>query len=386
MLYGQQQQMKFDYITTKEGLSNNRVSVIFRDCKGYVWFGSQAGIDRYDGYQLTSFRYRDGQKDCLSDNNVNCIIGDKAKNLWVGTIDGLNLFEPFTQSFKVFKKIPNDSKSISSNYINTFFEDSKGRLWIGNGVGGGINQWISAEHRFQHFSIPSADYKKTETNCITSIREDSRKNLWVVGRGDCIFLFVPEKGLFVSFNDSNLNLGRNTIKNLFIDDQDLLWITTEGAGLFSFQPSTHKFKKYGYNNHGTGVNGMVLENIIQQDKQHLLIAVDQGGINRFNKLTGTFEYIMYDDRIDHGLNNNGIWNLYKDKEGILWVGTSARGVNYYNPKKQRFKLFQHIKTMTILCAIMQSYASIKIPKDLSGLVPMEADLVFIIRSQEILKI
>jgi signal transduction histidine kinase/streptogramin lyase len=72
-----------------------------------------------------------------------------------------------------------------------------------------------------------------------------------------------------------------------------------------------------------------------------LLAVDQGGINRFDKTSKTFEYFMYDNTNDEGLNNNGIWCFHKDGEGILWIGTSGGGINYYNPKKYKFKIFRY---------------------------------------------
>ncbi len=84
---------------------------------------------------------------------------------------------------------------------------------------------------------------------------------------------------------------------------------------------------------------MVLD-ILPEDDRYLLLAVDQGGINRFDKVNKTFEYIQYDVTKENGLNNNGIWCLYKDREGIIWVGTSGGGINYYNPKKERFNLFR----------------------------------------------
>jgi ligand-binding sensor domain-containing protein len=72
-----------------------------------------------------------------------------------------------------------------------------------------------------------------------------------------------------------------------------------------------------------------------------LLAVDQGGINRFNKISKTFEYFMYDNTNDEGLNSNGIWCFHRDREGILWIGTSGGGINYYNPKKYKFKIFRY---------------------------------------------
>ena len=80
--------------------------------------------------------------------------------------------------------------------------------------------------------------------------------------------------------------------------------------------------------------------IIKEDDSHLLIATDQGGINRYNKDNHTFEYLLSGDDHESGLNNNGIVTLHKDWEGILWVGTSRGGVNYHNPKKSKFKQYR----------------------------------------------
>jgi signal transduction histidine kinase/streptogramin lyase len=131
-------------------------------------------------------------------------------------------------------------------------------------------------------------------------------------------------------------------KRLFVDNENIIWISTFGKGLFSFDPTCNKFTKYNSSGNGKGTSGGLIYNIIQEDSDNLLIAVDQGGINRFNKRSKLFEYIPYEPNHPGGLNNNGIWYLYKDKEGILWVGTSGGGVNICNPKSEKFKLIRNI--------------------------------------------
>jgi len=222
---------------------------------------------------------------------LRCIYEDRGKNLWFGTIDGLNLYDPAKDNFKVFKNNPADTNSINSNYISSIIEDKKGNLWIVS--------FIRGIHRFD-----------------------------------------PETGKFTNYDDSSIDFGANCYKSLYIDNHDKIWITTDGSGFFSYDPVTDKFEQFRSRGDGKGPNQNRILDIIPEDDRHLLLGVDQGGINRFDKVSKTFEYIKYDLTNDEGLNNNGIWCLFKDREGILWVGTSGGGINYYNPKKENFKLFR----------------------------------------------
>jgi len=165
--------------------------------------------------------------------------------------------------------------------------------------------------------------------------------LRAVSLGSGIYRFEPESGIFTKFSDPVLEFGPYCYKTIYIDNQDKIWISTDGSGFLSFNPATSVFEHFGSKGDGKGTNQNLILDILPEDDNHLLLAVDQGGINRFDKVSKTFEYFVYDQANDKGLNNNGIWCLHKDKEGILWIGTSGGGINYFNPKNERFKLFTH---------------------------------------------
>jgi ligand-binding sensor domain-containing protein len=170
---------------------------------------------------------------------------------------------------------------------------------------------------------------------------DSKGYIWIGSITQGIIRFDPETGIFTKYNDPSVDFQLNSYKSLYIDKQDKIWVATDGIGFFSFDPVNIKFEHFGITGGGKGTNLNFILDIIPENDRFLLLAVDQGGINRFDKVTRTFEYIMYDNANEDGLNNNGIWCFHRDKEGILWIGTSGGGINYYNPKKERFKLFTH---------------------------------------------
>ena len=336
-------QYTFEHLTVKDGLSSNRINCIYRDSKSYLWIGSEQGLDKYDGYQVKSYYSDEKQPGAISSNNIKCILEDHNKNLWIGTGDGLNVYNPAKESFKIFKNDPGNKNSLNSNNISSIYEDKKGNLWIITGTEC-LHKWVSENNSFIRYPI---NYRKNNLadnpQSRQAIAEDSKGNIWVGFLNRGIYRFQPETGNFRFFTNPSLDFGNENAKSLCIDNQDKIWIAVDGKGFFSFDPASNKFESFGTKGDGKGTNHNTLRNIIQEDDRHILIAVDQGGINRFDKVSKTFKYIMYDEQNEEGLNSNGIWYLYKDKENILWVGTSGGGVNFYNPKKNKFHLFKHQK-------------------------------------------
>ena len=329
---------KLNYLTVDNGLSSNRIRCIFRDSKDFLWMGTDVGLDKYDSYQVKKYRNNEKQPGTVSSDVVTCIYEDRSKNMWFGTINGLNLYDPEKDNFKVFQHNPYDNASIDSNVITGIVEDKKGNLWIMSD-GNCLNKWVPKTQKFIRYHF---DLMKVNTNPLPSktIAIDSKGYLWIVSQGRGVWRFDPENEKFIKFDDVSIDFGNNSYKCLYIDKQDKIWIGTNGSGFFSFDPISNKFEYFGSKGDGKGTNRNIISDILPEDDRYLLLAVDQGGINRFDKITGTFEYIMYDPAKEQGLNNNGIWCFHCDREGILWIGTSGGGINYCNPKKDKFKLFK----------------------------------------------
>ncbi|MGC1392385.1 MAG: two-component regulator propeller domain-containing protein [Bacteroidales bacterium] len=335
----QKKYRKFDHLTVDNGLSSNRIRCILKDARDYLWMGTDVGLDKFDSYQVKKYRYNEKQPGSISSDILTCMYEDRGKNLWFGTYNGLNLYDPAKDNFKVFKKNPADENSINSNCITGIAEDKKGNLWIVSD-GTCLNRWNPENQNFIKYPFESTKHELS-VRASRMIAVDSKGYLWVASLSAGIHRFDPESGTFTEFDDPSIDFGNFSYKSIYIDNQDKIWIATDGNGFISYDPATNKFKQFGSKGDGRGTNQNLLLDILPEDDRYLLLAVDQGGINRFDKISETFEYIMYDQAKGEGLNNNGIWCLYKDREGILWVGTSGGGINYCNPKKERFKLFTH---------------------------------------------
>ena len=301
--------------------------------------GTDVGLDRFDSYQVKKYRQNNKFQGSISSNILTCIYEDHDKNLWFGTYDGLNLYSPSGDNFKVFKNNSLDNSSLNSNCITGIVEDKKGILWVVTD-GSCLNRWDSKNQTFIRYQFESKRHGlSVRPSRMAAV--DSKGSIWIGPITQGLISFDPETGKFTRYNDPSVDFQSNSYKSLYIDNLDKIWVATDGIGFFSFDPANLKFEHFGTGGKGRGTNLNFILDIIPENDRYLLLAVDQGGINRFDKLTRTFEYIMYESTNEDGLNNNGILCFHRDREGILWIGTSGGGINYYNPKKERFKLFTH---------------------------------------------
>lgn len=336
-LISQDQTTTFEYLTINEGLSSNRIYCIYRDSKDYLWIATDLGLDRYDSDRIKSYRFNGKNPGSISSNNVRTIFEDSNGNLWFGTDNGLNLYDRKTDSFKKFFNDENNIASLNHNLVKSIIEDGNHDLWILTN-GDCLNRWDPVNKNFTRFLLGDngAQFDNTATKMMSL---DSKGNIWISSYNRGVIRFDPQTGENVRYDDPSFDFGMTTVKSIYVDENDMVWVGSRGNGLFSFNPSNKKFEQYGFKGGGTGTNTMSICDIIPDGDRYLLLGVDQGGINRFDKTTKTFEYIQHKSSSPQGLNNNGIWCLFKDKEDILWVGTSAGGINYYNPKKEKFRHF-----------------------------------------------
>jgi signal transduction histidine kinase/ligand-binding sensor domain-containing protein/DNA-binding response OmpR family regulator len=333
---GQIWNLRFDYLTVDNGLSNNRPKCVLRDSRGYLWIGTESGLNQFDGNDLNVFENIPSQSNSLSGNTINCILEDSNHNLWIGTSNGLNLYDRKTESFKRF--FPDSiSSDVNRNYISKILEDRKGSLWISTYQG--LYRWAPEKQTFIGYKIPDLNLQ-SDPNKIYSFAADKDDNLWIVS-DDNVWFFNTQSHQFLRFSDPSMTPFFALEKCIAIDQTGKIWIGTRGGGLFSFSPETNQFKRYATEGMGKGTNGKEIMELLLEDNRYLLIAINHGGLNRLDLSTNKFEYCLYDERRSNGLNNDGILSLYRDNEGILYVGTTGGGLNICNPKKDRFEWYRH---------------------------------------------
>ncbi len=301
--------------------------------------GTDVGLDKYDSYQVKKYRHLDRVSGTITSDITTCIYEDRNKNLWIGTYDGLNLYDPLHDNFKVFKYNSSAPESINSNLITGIVEDKNGKLWVVTD-GSCLNLWEPGTGSFIRYPFATPMHGlSVRPSRMAAV--DSHGYIWIGSLNAGVTRFDPTTGQFKKIDDPSPGYDTYSYKSLYIDKQDKIWIATDGIGFFSYDPQSGEFEHFNLKGDGTGTNLNFVLDIIPENDRFLLLAVDQGGINRFDKVSKKFEYIMNNNSVDGSLNNNGVWCFHRDKEGVLWIGTSGGGINYLSPVKERFKLFTH---------------------------------------------
>lgn len=331
---------KYDQISLEQGLSQSTVYSVVQDSKGFMWFGTQDGLNRFDGYNVKVFKHVHNDSNTISDNTIWSLLSDSNDDLWIGTLrGGLNKYSISENKFYRYLKDSNDSTSISDDFITCIFEDSQKRLWIGTYTGG-LNLYNKNEDKFERFIFKDENISSINSNTVWSITEDLQKNIWIATSNGIAEISSDELSRYdnlksdLKFNrynhipDDQNSLSGNNIQSLAIDDNGNLWIGTFGAGLNFFNTETQQFKRILQNSY--------LEKTISINSIRKLV-FDKGGkliIATFD--AGLISFVPSDDNFIL-ISDDVVMSLYVDITDILWVGTFTLGVKYYDKNKSRFK-------------------------------------------------
>lgn len=342
--YAQFQDMKFEYLNIDNGLSHNRIRSILRDSKGYLWVGTESGLNKYDGQKVTIYKNSPIQTNSISNNTSDCIFEDRSHNLWVGTIAGLNLYDRKKNTFKQYildinSKSGDQNLINHDNWINSIFEDIKGNIWCS--TLNGLNKLNPSDGSFVKYNIPAAENYEF-ANYVISIVPDDKGYFWLGTQDNKLWRFNPETFKFDSYAEPILTPTIGMDKHIVLDASGKIWIGTDGKGLFSYDLSGKKFEQYNTRGDGRGTRGNLVKGLFLDRNRYLFIAVDLGGINRLDLQTKTFEYCLRNEKEKNALNSDALWRVYKDSEGILYAGTSVAGLNIYKPPKDKFPNYRHI--------------------------------------------
>lgn len=334
VVLGQSPKLKFSHINSFQGLSNSTVESIYQDSRGFMWFGTRDGLNRYDGYQITVFKNSPADASSISDDYIRCLYEDSRHNLWIGTSNGLNRFDQFKNTFTRYKHAANDLASISGNTINCIYTDHKGNLWTGT-ADGCLNLYQPESNSFKHFY-------STAGNAVNYIYEDSKNTLWV-GMEQGLKIFDRNKNAFGASvhlqGYDTISLPVNTIQE---DKQHNLWLGIENGGLMVLDFKTKTVKRYQHRKDGDGslANDQV-KCLLVDRKGNIWAGGINGGLNLFNPQNGLFSNYQNESENSGSLSQRTVSSIFEDNQSNLWVGTHRAGVNLYTPKANKFKLLQN---------------------------------------------
>jgi signal transduction histidine kinase/CheY-like chemotaxis protein/ligand-binding sensor domain-containing protein len=330
---GFSQDLEFQHLSTREGLSQSNVWDILQDQYGFIWIATEDGLNVYDGYSFTVYRNDPLDPTTISNSNIRCIAQDSAGNLWVGTRFGLNFYDRATNTFESFVHDDKNSQSLSDNDIISISTDSKNNIWVGTAHG--LNVFNRESKTFRRLFHEPGNPKSLANSSISAVIEDSKKQIWVATLGGLSRL---KDGQFDNFlhdpNDAS-SLSSNRLTSLFEDSEGTLWIGTFDNGLNKMN-SSRSFTRYlNVVDDDQSIGGTYVHAITQDNEGGLWIALD-GSLNRMNRADGTFTRYVQDQAKENSLRSNIITKVFVDINNRMWVATRFGGVNVYDPGKYPF--------------------------------------------------
>ncbi len=324
------QSLKFDHLTLRDGLSQSTVHCIAQDHRGFMWLGTQDGLNRYDGYDLKVYGHRKDDPHSLSNDWILCIFEDSLGELWVGTAKGLNRYDRKHDRFIRYMSIPNVQRSIGGNIPRSITEDPMGNLWIGC-WGGGLNRYDRQSDSFITYSHQPDDSASIRSDHIQRLYVDQEGRLWI-GTQKGLDLFIPENDGFQRSYDPSHGLGDNIVYTLEEDSKGRLWAGTQ-QGLYYLDVGSDRFTPLSRQYAGD------ISDLLTTDNGTLWVATVHDGLWWKDTATDDLHQIRYDPMDTQGLLSDDIHCLAQDRTGILWIG-GGKGVNICSKLKNQFGHFK----------------------------------------------
>ena len=334
--------LRFDHISIEQGLSQSSVRVILQDSRGFMWFGTEDGLNRYDGYNFKSFKPDPDVPSSLSDRWINSILEDKEGYIWVATGQGgLNRFDPRAEKFTRYMHNEADSSSLNDNHVNVLYLDKDGRLWAG--THSGLDMYNSSANTFTHYVYEPSKTEGITGKNITAIFQDSRGIFWIGTSAGGLNRFDPQSSKFTSYQ--SMPEIKNTISDDFVTaimqgENNSLWVGTRN-GLNKFEPDTGNFERFlqSDKNEQTIANNSITS--LHVDSTGNLWVGTMMGLDRLSEAGKRFIHYRNDPTYVRSLSRDYILSIYEDRGGVLWFGTQGGGVNKYDRQRDNFAYYRH---------------------------------------------
>ncbi len=344
-LSGQKHTAQFNHLAIVDGLSNSYINCMLQDSRGFMWFGTQDGLNKYDGYEFTVYKYDPLNSYSLSDNYVRTIIETRDGFLWIGTESGgINKFDPGTETFTHYLHDPDNLNSLSHNSVKVIAEDTisaEPTLWLGT-IGAGVDKFNPRTNTFSHYKHDPDNSNSISNNDINAIHIDRNGHVWV-GTLNGLNKFDTSDNSWESYQydpEDPTSISHSEVYSILEgSDGTLLFGTLDGMDQFQ-NGQNGKFTHF-----DAGLDpdfeATDIQSMLQDQFGRFWIGTFQG-LRRFDKKEN--EHVLYQHHSGDpsSLSDNNITSVLEDRSGFLWVGTGGGGINKMKPNAEYILHYSHI--------------------------------------------
>ena len=323
--------LKFTHLTTNDGLAQNDVVAILQDHRGFMWFATGEGLNRYDGNSFVVYKSNPDDPGSLSHNFIRDLVEDNHGYLWVAAHPGINRFDPTTERSTRYLHNPNNSNSLDSDAVWRITRDSHGYLWLAEDSG--LDRFDPATETFTHYRNDNTGHF---VGRIDHIIEDSHREIW----------FVGELGLFhLDVRTGQITRPAAIIKDLaakyvYEDKTGNFWMLAHSpiTGLVKYDRHAERMTEYPL---GAGVSELESSTLLDDGGNGIWVPSSLG-LYYFDLRTEHFIGVFqHDETNPNSLSDNSVVALYRDRAGLLWVGTQDGGLNILNFQQEEFSHYTH---------------------------------------------
>lgn len=342
--------LRFEHLTIDDGLSQNAGLALLQDRQGYLWIGTQDGLNRYDGYNLTQFKHDPENPNSLGHNGILALYQDKENLLWIGTWGGgLNQFNPATSQFTRYAPDPANPASLSHPVVTDIYQAENGVFWVG--TLGGLERFDPETKTFTHFRHNPNDPATLSSDAISVIAPAADGKLWIgTGAfgtpGAGLNLFDPATGQAQRLPASGECLASPNISDILPAPDGSLWIAyggygVSGGGLDRYHPQTgacaHFDNARTFNNQITDNN---LTDLAFDRDGALWITSWSSGVWHMSA-NGQFIGIHHNQADPESLSNDNTFTVLPDRSGVIWIGTLSAGINKLALDTLQFRTYRN---------------------------------------------
>ncbi len=327
-------QLQFEHFTIENGLSNNSVRTIIQDKKGFLWFATLNGLNRYDGKNIRVFTSEPGNLKSLSNNRVHSLVEDSYEYLWLFTFDDeIHRFDPKTEEFLNINRII--EKQFGKGAVgNTFVETSPGVMWIML-TQGGLVRFIGSENPKEY----KIDYFDTSSllpgNIVNFIHKDKTGLIWLGTNGGLVTLVSDtfDIGSLVCkryFDKSNVSNFTTVCEN-----GDILWFGTDDNGLLFYSFLDNTLEKW---DRGL-IKVFPVTDIARGKSNDILVTTRDNGIFYLPDNGKDIHHYQRGQTVSDGLKDDLYFDIYADNTGKFWLTSPRRGITLFDPNDRKFTFY-----------------------------------------------